>query len=159
MYHFDPEPKAQSSVWLFPEDTLPLKFKRSRSTSKQMVASYIAKTGYITTIPRRLVCASMPPPSAACCTYPTSKVWHHPSSRQCPCPHCCSHQGVPRQRGCPADVSSPPLTPPPPSISHPPFHCSTPLKKKVNPRYLRGDYRRRKRYWTEGEDTRLKEKM
>ena len=60
MYHFDPETKAQSSVWLFPGDTPPLKFKRSRSTSKQMVASYIAKTGYITTIPleeRRAVTA------------------------------------------------------------------------------------------------------
>ena len=88
VYQFDPETKAQSSVWLFPGDTPPLKFKRSRSTSKQMVASYIAKTGHITTIPleerqhcdRRLVCASMPSPSAACCTYPTSKVRHHPSS-------------------------------------------------------------------------------
>ena len=39
------------SVWLFPADTPPLKFKRSRSTSKQMVASYIAKAGQITTIP------------------------------------------------------------------------------------------------------------
>ena len=51
VYQFDNETKAQSSVWLFPGDTLPLKFKRSRSTSKQMVASCIAKTGYITTIP------------------------------------------------------------------------------------------------------------
>ena len=49
VYQFDPETKAQSSVWLFPGDTLPLKFKRSRSTSKQMGASYIAKTGHITT--------------------------------------------------------------------------------------------------------------
>ena len=51
VYQFDPETKAQSSVWLLPGDTPPLKFKRSRSTSKQMVASYIAKTGHITTIP------------------------------------------------------------------------------------------------------------
>ena len=51
VYQFDPETKAQSSVWLFPGDTQLLKFKRSRSASKQMVASYIAKTGHITTIP------------------------------------------------------------------------------------------------------------
>ena len=60
VYQFDPEKKAQSSVWLFSGDTLPLKFKRSRSTSKQMVASYIAQTGHITTIPlkeRRTVTA------------------------------------------------------------------------------------------------------
>ena len=60
MYQFDPETKAQSSVWLFPGDTPPLKFKRSRSTSKQMVTSYIAKTGHITAIPleeRRTVTA------------------------------------------------------------------------------------------------------
>ena len=60
MYHFDPETKAQSLVWLFPGDTQPPKFKRSRSTSKEMVASYIAKIGHITTTPleeRRTVTA------------------------------------------------------------------------------------------------------
>ena len=51
VYQFDPETKALSSVWLFPGDNPPLKFKWSRSTSKQLVASYIAKTGHITTIP------------------------------------------------------------------------------------------------------------
>ena len=51
VYQFDPETITQSSVWLFPGDTPPLKFKRSRSITKQMVASYIAKTGHITTIP------------------------------------------------------------------------------------------------------------
>ena len=51
VYKSDPKTKAQSLVWLLPGDTPPLKFKRSRSTSKQMVASYIAKTGHITTIP------------------------------------------------------------------------------------------------------------
>ena len=60
VYQFDHEMKAQPSVWLFPGDTPPLKFKRSRSTSKQMVASYIAKTGHIATIPleeRRILTA------------------------------------------------------------------------------------------------------
>ena len=51
VYQFDPETKAQSSVWLFPADTPPLKLKRSMSTSEQMVALYFAKTGHITTIP------------------------------------------------------------------------------------------------------------
>ena len=44
----------------FQETPPPLKFKRSRSTSKQMVALYIVKTGLITTIPleeRRTVTA------------------------------------------------------------------------------------------------------
>ena len=50
VYQFDRDTKAQSSIWLFPGDTPPLKFKRSRSTSKQMVASSIAQTGHITTI-------------------------------------------------------------------------------------------------------------
>ena len=60
VYQFDPETKALSSVWLFPGDTLPLKFKRSRATSKQIVASCIVKTGHITAIPleeRRTVTA------------------------------------------------------------------------------------------------------
>ena len=94
VYQFDPETKAQSSTWLFPGDTQPLKFNRSRSISKQMVASYIAKTGHITTIPleerrtvyHRLICASMPPPSVACCTYPTSKVRHPPFIMAMPLP-------------------------------------------------------------------------
>ena len=51
VYQFDPETKAQSLVWLFPGDTPPLKFIRSRSITKQMVTSYIAKTRHITTIP------------------------------------------------------------------------------------------------------------
>ena len=60
VYESDPETKAQSSVWLFPGDTPPLKLKQSMSTSEQMVASYIAQTGYITAIPleeRRTVTA------------------------------------------------------------------------------------------------------
>ena len=88
VYQFDPEAKAQPSVWLFPGDTPPQKFKRSRSTNNQMVASYIVQslthhnhsTGGKAYCGRRLVCTSMPPPSAAYCSYPTSKVWHHPSS-------------------------------------------------------------------------------
>ena len=57
---FFSEMKAQSSACFFPGGTPPLKFKRSGSTSKQMVALYIAKTGHITIIPpeeRRTVTA------------------------------------------------------------------------------------------------------
>ena len=90
VHQFDPKAKAQSLVWLFPGDTPPLKFKRSRGTSKQMVASYIAKTRHITTIAlkeRRTVTADwyvhqcLPQVlHAVQCTHPTSKVQHHPSS-------------------------------------------------------------------------------
>ena len=55
VYQFDPETKAQSSVWFLPGDALP-----QNSSDQQMVASYIAKTGHITTIPldeRRTVTA------------------------------------------------------------------------------------------------------
>ena len=51
VYHFYSETEAQSSTWLFPRDTPPLKYKRPRSTSKQMVASYIANKKHISTIP------------------------------------------------------------------------------------------------------------
>lgn len=51
VYQFDPETKAQSAVWLFPGEPPPEKFKRSRSTGKKMVASFVTKTGPIATIP------------------------------------------------------------------------------------------------------------
>ena len=140
MHQFDPEMKAQSSVWLFPGDTPPLKFKQSRSTSEQIVALHIAKnrthhnhsTGGKAHCDHRLVCVLMPPPSAACCTYPMSKVQYHPSSWQCPCPHCCIHQGAPSQQGCPADVS-----PPPPPYSRDLAPCDFFLFPHVN-KQLRG---------------------
>ena len=90
VYQFDPETKALSSVWLFPGDNLPLKFKRSRSTSCpvhcQNRTHHNHSTGGKAHCDQRLVCASMPAPSATCCTYPTSIVRHHPSSCQCPFP-------------------------------------------------------------------------
>lgn len=51
VYQFDPETKQQSSVWVFPGDAPPIKFKRTRSTGKQMVASFIARSGHVATVP------------------------------------------------------------------------------------------------------------
>ena len=51
VYQFHPETEGPVVGLALSGDTPHLKFKRSRSTSKQMVASYIAKTGHITTIP------------------------------------------------------------------------------------------------------------
>ena len=60
VYQFEPETKALSAVWIFPGDSPPEKFRRSRSTGKQMVASFVSQTGHIATIPlveRRTVTA------------------------------------------------------------------------------------------------------
>ena len=51
VYRFLSETEAQSSAWLLSGDTPPLKFKRPRSTSKQVVASYTANKEHISTIP------------------------------------------------------------------------------------------------------------
>ena len=51
VYQYDPETKQQSSVWLFPGETPPVKFKRSRSVSKQMIAVFFAKSGHVATVP------------------------------------------------------------------------------------------------------------
>ena len=50
VYQFDPETSSQSWVWLFPEDPPPEKFRRSRSTGKQMVGLFVTKTGPIATV-------------------------------------------------------------------------------------------------------------
>ena len=51
VYQYDPETKQQSSVWLFPGEPPPVKFKRSRSVSKQMIAVFFAKSGHVATVP------------------------------------------------------------------------------------------------------------
>ena len=51
IYQFEPETKRQSSVWIFPDEAPPQKFKRSRSVGKKMVASFFAKTGHVATVP------------------------------------------------------------------------------------------------------------
>ena len=40
VYKYGPETKQQSFVWLFPGENPPVKFKRSRSTSKQMIVVF-----------------------------------------------------------------------------------------------------------------------
>ena len=51
IYRYDPETKIQSAVWLFPDESPPPKFKRSRSTQKKMVACFFRKSGHVATIP------------------------------------------------------------------------------------------------------------
>ena len=51
IYQYDPESKQQSSVWLFPGQAPPVKFKRARSTSKQMIAVFFSKSGHVASIP------------------------------------------------------------------------------------------------------------
>ena len=51
VYQYDHETKQQSSVWLFPGETPPVKFKRSRTASKQMIAVFFAKSGHVATVP------------------------------------------------------------------------------------------------------------
>ena len=43
--------KRQSSVWVFPMESAPVKFKRARSVGKQMVASFFSKKGHIVSVP------------------------------------------------------------------------------------------------------------
>ena len=50
VYQYDPETKQQSAVWVFPDENPPVKFKRNRSTSKQMIACFFAKFGHVPTI-------------------------------------------------------------------------------------------------------------
>ena len=50
IYQFDPETKRQSSIWIFPGENPPRKFRRSRSVGKRMVASFFSKTGHVATI-------------------------------------------------------------------------------------------------------------
>ena len=38
-------------VWVFPDEKAPVKFKRNRSASKQMIACFFAKFGHVATIP------------------------------------------------------------------------------------------------------------
>ena len=50
-YQWDPETMQQSAVWVFPDENPPVKFKRNRSASKQMIACFFAKSGHVATIP------------------------------------------------------------------------------------------------------------
>ena len=50
-YQYDPETKQQSAMWVFLEENPPVKFKRNRSASKQMIACFSAKFDQAATIP------------------------------------------------------------------------------------------------------------
>ena len=51
VYQYDPETKQQPRVWVFPDENLPVKFKRNRSASQQMIARFFAKFGHVAPIP------------------------------------------------------------------------------------------------------------
>ena len=51
LYQYKPEIKQQLAVWVVPDKNPPVKFKRNRSASKQMVACFFAKFGHVATIP------------------------------------------------------------------------------------------------------------
>ena len=51
VYQYNPETKQQSAVWVFPDENPPVKFKRNRSASKQMVSCFFTKFGHVATIP------------------------------------------------------------------------------------------------------------
>ena len=51
VYQYDPETKQQSAVWVFPDENPPVKFKRNRSASKQMIACFSEKFSHVATIP------------------------------------------------------------------------------------------------------------
>ena len=50
-YHFDPETKQQSTVWISKNEARPTKVRRSRSAGKRMVAIFFMKSGLIKPIP------------------------------------------------------------------------------------------------------------
>ena len=53
VYQYDPETRQQSEVWVFPDESPSVKFKRNRSASKQilMIACFFANFGQVATIP------------------------------------------------------------------------------------------------------------
>ena len=44
-----PETKQQSVVWVFPDENPPVKFRRNKSSLKQMIAHVLAKYGHVAT--------------------------------------------------------------------------------------------------------------
>ena len=49
-YHYDPETKQQSKVWVSTTDPRPTKVHRSRSSCKRMMAFFFMKSGFIKSI-------------------------------------------------------------------------------------------------------------
>ena len=50
-YHYDPETKEQSKVWVSKTDPRPTKVHRNKSSGKRMVAIFSMKSGLIKTVP------------------------------------------------------------------------------------------------------------
>ena len=51
LYQYDPDTKQQSGVWVFLDDNPPVKLKRNRSASEQMIACFFAKFGHVASVP------------------------------------------------------------------------------------------------------------
>jgi histone-lysine N-methyltransferase SETMAR len=51
VYTYDPETRQQSAQWTGKDDTSPVKPRRSRSVAKKMVATFVSRSGHLTTIP------------------------------------------------------------------------------------------------------------
>ena len=51
IYAYEPESKQQSTVWLFQDEPNPIKVARLQSTSKQMIACFLRKTGHVANVP------------------------------------------------------------------------------------------------------------
>ena len=51
VYQYDPETKQQSSVWLSSGESPSVKFEKSSSTSKQVIAVFFAKSGHVASAP------------------------------------------------------------------------------------------------------------
>ena len=50
IFQYNPETKQQSAVWVLPGEAPPVKFKRSKSVAKQMVACLFSNSGHVATI-------------------------------------------------------------------------------------------------------------
>ena len=48
---YEPESKQQSTVWVFQDEPNPTKVVRTRSTSNQMIACFLGKTGHVAIVP------------------------------------------------------------------------------------------------------------
>ena len=51
VYQYDPETKQQSTVWVYQAESPPVKLKRIRRASKQMLGCFFANFGHVATIP------------------------------------------------------------------------------------------------------------
>jgi histone-lysine N-methyltransferase SETMAR len=50
IYTYEPEKKSQSQVWMFPDEERPTKVVRNRSVGKRMVATFLRRSGHLSTV-------------------------------------------------------------------------------------------------------------